>query len=105
MKIESKDLIATLKVWQNDQSLYAGLKEPALLQKVIDEVEHMAVNEEIKQRIKRADAAEAKECVTARDLIEIAKDEFCSTFCRYIKECEQDINEDKELRSCPLDIL
>ena len=32
MKIESKDLIATLKVWQNDQSLYAGLKESALLQ-------------------------------------------------------------------------
>ena len=56
--IDDKILIKTLKVWQNDQSLYAGLKEPALLQKVIDEVEHMAVNEEIKQRIKRADAAE-----------------------------------------------
>lgn len=85
MKIESKDLIATLKVWQNDQSLYAGLKEPALLQKVIDEVKRMAVNEEIKQRIQRADAAEQK--LIATDLICKAKDEFCNKFCKYTNEC------------------
>ena len=101
--INEKILIKTLKKWQGDSSTYTGLKEPALLQKVIDEVEHMATNEEIKQRIRRANAAEGQ--VSATDLIEIAKDEFCNTFCRYIKECEQDINEDKELRSCPLDIL
>ena len=99
MKIESKDLIATLKVWQNDQSLYAGLKEPALLQKVIDEVEHMATNEEIKQRIRRADAAEEK--ITATDLIEIAKAEFCSSFCS--KQDERD-KSDWTIK-CPLDIL
>ena len=101
--IDEKILIKTLKKWQGDSSTYAGLKEPALLQKVIDEVERMAVNEEIKQRIRRADAAEEK--ITTTDLIGIAKDEFCSTFCRYTKECEQDLNENKELRSCPLDIL
>lgn len=101
--INEKILIETLKKWQCDSITYAGLKEPALLQKVIDEVEHMATNEEIKQRIRRADAAEEK--ITATDLIGIAKDEFCSTFCRYTKECEQDLNENKELRSCPLDIL
>ena len=101
MKIESKDLIATLKVWQNDQSLYAGLKEPALLQKVIDEVEHMATNEEIKQRIRRADAAEGQ--VSATDLICKAKDEFCNKFCKYTEECWRNI--DDELKECPLDIL
>ena len=81
--INEKILIKTLKKWQGDSSTYTGLKEPALLQKVIDEVEHMAVNEEIKQRIQRADAAEKK--LTATDLIVKAKDE--------------------ELRECPLDVL
>ena len=102
MRIESKDLIATLKKWQNDQSSYAGLKEPALLQKVIDEVQHMAVNEEIKQRIQKADIAETK--LTATDLISEAKDEFCIKFCRYTEECWQELD-DEELRECPLDIL
>ena len=99
MKIESKDLIATLKVWQNDQSLYAGLKEPALLQKVIDEVEHMATNEEIKQRIRRADAAEGQ--VSATDLIEIAKAEFCNSFCSKQDKCDKS---DWTIK-CPMDIL
>ena len=65
--INEKILIKTLKKWQGDSNSYIGLKEPALLQKVIDEVEHMATNEEIKQRIKRADIAETK--LTAMDLI------------------------------------
>ena len=97
--IDDKILIKTLKVWQNDQSLYAGLKEPALLQKVIDEVEHMATNEEIKQRIRRADAAE--EQVTATDLIEKAKSEFCNDFCSKQDECDKS---DWTIK-CPLDIL
>lgn len=99
MRIESKDLIATLKKWQCDSSTYAGLKEPALLQKVIDEVEHMAVNEEIKQRIKRADAAEGR--ATATDLIEIAKAEFCNSFCSKQDECDKS---DWTIK-CPMDIL
>lgn len=99
--IDEKILIETLKKWQGDSSTYTGLKEPALLQKVIDEVEHMAVNEEIKQRIQRADTAEQK--LTATDLICKAKDEFCNKFCKYTEECWQDL--DDELRECPLDIL
>ena len=99
--INEKILIKTLKKWQGDSSTYTGLKEPALLQKVIDEVERMAVNEEIKQRIQRADTAEQK--LTATDLICKAKDEFCNKFCKYTNECWQDI--DEELRECPLDIL
>lgn len=99
MKIESKDLIAILKAWQNDQSSYAGLKEPALLQKVIDEVEHMATNEEIKQRIQKADAAEGQ--ASATDLIEIAKAEFCNSFCSKQDECDKS---DWTIK-CPMDIL
>lgn len=102
MRIESKDLIATLEKWKGDSSTYAGLKEPALLQKVIDEVQHMATNEEIRQRIKRAEIAETK--LTATDLISAAKDEFCNKFCRYTEECWQELD-DEELRECPLDIL
>ena len=99
--INEKILIKTLKEWQGDSSTYTGLKEPALLQKVIDEVEHMAVNEEIKQRIQRADTAEQK--LTATDLICKAKDEFCNKFCKYTEECWRNI--DDELRECPLEIL
>ena len=99
--INEKILIKTLKKWQGDSSTYTGLKEPALLQKVIDEVERMAVNEEIKQRIQRADTAEQK--LTAMDLICKAKGEFCNKFCKYTNECWQDL--DDELRECPLDIL
>ena len=101
MSIESKDLIATLKKWQSDSSTYAGLKEPALLQKVINEAQRMAVNEEIKQRIQRADTAEQK--LAATDLICKAKDEFCNKFCKYTEECWRNI--DDELKECPLDIL
>ena len=99
--INEKILIKTLKKWQGDSSTYTGLKEPALLQKVIDEVERIAVNEEIKQRIQRADTAEQK--LTATDLICKAKDEFCNKFCKYTEKCWQDL--DDELRECPLDIL
>ena len=99
--IDEKILIKTLKKWQGDSSTYTGLKEPALLQKVIDEAQRMAVNEEIKQRIQRADAAEEK--LTATDLICKAKDEFCNKFCKYTEECWRNI--DEELRECPLDIL
>lgn len=91
--INEKILIKTLKKWQSDSSAYAGLKEPALLQEVIDEVEHMATNDEIKQEKK----------LTATDLICEARYEFCSKFCKYTEECWQDL--DDKLRECPLDIL
>ena len=58
MRIESKDLISTLKKWQREEDPRAGLKESALLQKVINEVNRMAANEEIKTRIAIADMTE-----------------------------------------------
>lgn len=50
MKIESKDLIATLEDWKEGVS-HTGLKAPALLRKVIDEVQRMAINAGIQERI------------------------------------------------------
>lgn len=57
MKIKSSELIQTLRFWQLDAGTnsYAGLKEVALYQKVIDEIKRMETNEEIKQRIERED--------------------------------------------------
>lgn len=52
MKIESSELIQTLKNWQIDAGIHTGLKEFAAYQKVIEEVKCMETNEEIKQRIK-----------------------------------------------------
>lgn len=52
MKIESSELIQTLKNWQIDAGIHTGLKEFAAYQKVIEEVKRMETNEEIKQRIK-----------------------------------------------------
>lgn len=81
--INEKILIKTLKKWQGDSSTYAGLKEPALLQKVIDEAQRMVVNEEIKQRIRKADTAEQKH--TATDLIEKAKTNSAINFANIPK--------------------
>lgn len=51
MKIESNELIRTLRQWQADADIHTGLKEFAAYQKVIDEIKRMKTNEEIKQRI------------------------------------------------------
>lgn len=55
MKIESNELVKTLKEWQIDANIYTGLAEFATYQKVIDEVKRMATNEEIRQQIERED--------------------------------------------------
>ena len=54
-------LIETLQKWIDEaEGKPAGLKEPAAYQRVIDEIYRLgskeAVNEEIKQRIKKTDA-------------------------------------------------
>lgn len=54
--IDEKKLFATLAKWENESKETAGLKEPALLRKLMAEVKSMAVNEEIKARIAREDA-------------------------------------------------
>lgn len=53
MKIESSELIRTLRQWQADVDIHTGLKEFATYQKVIDEIKRMETNEEIKQRIEK----------------------------------------------------
>ena len=53
--IDEKRLIEKLEKMAKESREEAGLKEPALLQKIIEEVKDMAVNEEIKARIERED--------------------------------------------------
>jgi hypothetical protein len=53
--IDEKELIAKLEHMAKESKEESGLKEPALLQNIIEEVKDMAVNEEIKARIERED--------------------------------------------------
>lgn len=57
--IDEKKLIAKLEEWAKESKEESGLKEPALLRKVIEEVKSMAVNEEIKARIEREEASDS----------------------------------------------
>lgn len=59
MKIESSELIQTLKQWQLDAGIHTGLKEFAAYQKVINEIKRMETNEEIKQRIEAGEESQA----------------------------------------------
>lgn len=53
--IDEKKLLEKLEDMAKESKEESGLKEPALLQKIIEEVKDMAVNEEIKARIERED--------------------------------------------------
>lgn len=57
--IDEKELIAKLEHMVKESKEESGLKEPALLQKIIEEVKDMAVNEEIKARIEREDVRDS----------------------------------------------
>ena len=56
--VDEKRLIAKLENWAKESRKEAGLKESALLHKVIEEVRAMAVNKEIKARIEREDVGD-----------------------------------------------
>lgn len=58
MKIESSELIQTLKNRRIDTGIHTGLKGFAAYQKVIEEVKRMETNEEIKQRIKAGEESQ-----------------------------------------------
>lgn len=58
--VDERKLIAKLEDMAKESKEESGLKEPALLQKVMDEVKSMAVNEEIKARIERESTEESK---------------------------------------------
>lgn len=54
--IDEKKLLITLEEWKKESKETVGLKAPALLEKVMEEVRQQAINEEIKARIEREDA-------------------------------------------------
>ncbi|MCI9596659.1 MAG: hypothetical protein HFE75_05045 [Firmicutes bacterium] len=56
--VDEKRLIEKLEKMAKESREEAGLKEPALLRRVAEEVKAMAVNEEIRQRIEKADASD-----------------------------------------------
>lgn len=58
--IDEKKLIAKLESWESESKEESGLKEPALLQKIIEEVKDMAVNECIRRRIEQENMKGAK---------------------------------------------
>ena len=64
--IDEKKLLAKLEHMVKESKEESGLKEPALLQKIIEEVKDMAVNEEIRQRIEREDTSSQWIPVTER---------------------------------------
>ncbi len=52
--IDERKLLAKLEEWEKESSENAGLKAPALLRRVMEEVRHEATNEEIRARIEAA---------------------------------------------------
>ncbi len=52
--IDEKKLLAKLVEWEKESKEEAGLKAPALLRRVMEEVRHEATNEEIRARIEAA---------------------------------------------------
>lgn len=43
--------------------------------------------------------------LTVTALLNKATTEFCLNFCKYAEECAEAIQNNEELRSCPLDII
>lgn len=83
--IDEKELIRTLHKWKANKSKFTGLKEEALIDKVIAEVTNMS----IKSRISIA------------EIIEAAKDDMCINYCSRAEECK----ESEFTMHCPLDLL
>ena len=42
---------------------------------------------------------------TVSDVIEEVKAEFCINFCKYTEECEKRLDNNEDLRECPIDRL
>lgn len=43
--------------------------------------------------------------MTATEIIEQVKEDFCRNYCKYTEECEERMEKDEDLRECPLDRL
>ena len=83
--IDEKELIRRLHMWKADKSKFAGLKEEALIDKVIAEVTNMSIRSRI----------------SIADIIEAAKLDICINYCSRAEECKES---DYTIR-CPLDLL
>lgn len=62
--IDEKKLLTKLAEWEKESSEEAGLKAPTLLRKVMEEVQRMAVNEEIRERIEAETESHAMKWVS-----------------------------------------
>ena len=82
--IDEMELIKTLNGWKENKSKFAGLKEEALLDKVIDEVTNMSIRNRI----------------TATDILDSVKQEMCQ-YCVKAEECDAS----GMTVYCPLDYL
>lgn len=69
--IDERDLIKTLLQWKENGNEIAGLKEGAMLDKVINEV----INMSIRTRI------------TATDILDTVKQDMCQ-YCVHAEECD-----------------
>ncbi len=65
--IDERKLLAKLAEWEKESKEEAGLKAPALLRKVMEEVRRMAVNEEIRARIEAETESHARKWVSVTE--------------------------------------
>lgn len=91
-----EQLIKTLKEWQEEATAneFCGLKEAAVYQKVIDEIEKMKVNSEIKDRIEQADRKETNFEHYKNELIETLLDILAVTEDGRILACDDAVCEE-----------
>lgn len=83
--IDEKELIRTLHKWKANKSKFAGLKEEALIDKVIAEVTNMSIQNRI----------------SIADIVEAAKYDMCINYYSRAKECQ----ESNFTIRCPLDLM
>ena len=69
--IDERELIKTLLQWKEDGNKLAGLKEDAMIDKVIKEVTNMSIRTRI----------------TATDIIDTVKQDMCQ-YCVKAEECD-----------------
>lgn len=47
----------------------------------------------------------SKNEMTVTEIIDQVKDEICNDYCRYTKECTEQLEKEGDTRTCPLDRL
>ena len=77
--IDERELIKTLLQWKEDSNKFAGLKEDALIDKVIAEITNMSIRTRITvtDLLDEAKAEMCQQCITAEECEEKGRAEFC----------------------------